>query len=59
LTEVTPVELETERLLLRMWRESDVDAYAGMCADPLVMRLNLESQEIKRSRVSPDLLISC
>lgn len=38
MTEVTPIELETERLLLRMWRESDVDAYADMCADPLVMR---------------------
>jgi RimJ/RimL family protein N-acetyltransferase len=31
-------ELETERLKLRMWRESDLDAYAGICADPLVMR---------------------
>jgi RimJ/RimL family protein N-acetyltransferase len=31
-------ELDTERLRLRMWRESDIDAYAGMCADPLVMR---------------------
>lgn len=32
------VELETERLKLRMWRESDIDAYAEMCADPTVMR---------------------
>ena len=31
-------ELETERLKLRMWRESDLDAFADMCADPLVMR---------------------
>ena len=31
-------ELETDRLKLRMWRESDLDAYADMCADPLVMR---------------------
>jgi RimJ/RimL family protein N-acetyltransferase len=31
-------ELETERLKLRMWRESDLDAYADMCADPAVMR---------------------
>jgi RimJ/RimL family protein N-acetyltransferase len=31
-------ELETERLKLRMWRESDLDAYADMCADPLVVR---------------------
>jgi RimJ/RimL family protein N-acetyltransferase len=31
-------ELETDRLKLRMWRESDLDAYADMCADPMVMR---------------------
>jgi RimJ/RimL family protein N-acetyltransferase len=31
-------ELETERLKLRMWRESDLDDYAAMCADPLVMQ---------------------
>ena len=32
------VELETERLKLRMWRESDLDDYAELTADPLVMR---------------------
>ena len=31
-------ELETDRLKLRMWRESDLDAYAEMSADPAVMR---------------------
>jgi RimJ/RimL family protein N-acetyltransferase len=30
--------LETERLLLREWREADVDEYAAICADPDVMR---------------------
>lgn len=35
---MNPVEIETERLKLRMWRESDLDAYAEMCADPMVMR---------------------
>jgi RimJ/RimL family protein N-acetyltransferase len=35
---LNPVELETDRLKLRMWRESDLDAYAEMCADPMVMR---------------------
>lgn len=30
--------LETDRLLLRMFRETDLDAYADMCADPDVMR---------------------
>lgn len=30
--------LETERLLLRPFRDDDVDAYAAMCADSEVMR---------------------
>lgn len=30
--------LETDRLLLRMWRESDFERHAEMCADPEVMR---------------------
>lgn len=30
--------LQTERLLLRAFRQDDVDAYAAMCADPEVMR---------------------
>ena len=33
------IQLETERLLLRMWREeTDFEPYAEMCADPEVMR---------------------
>src|SRR5713226_8237858 len=28
------IQLETERLLLRMWREDDFGAYAEICADP-------------------------
>ncbi len=31
-------ELETARLVLRSWREEDLDAYAPICADPEVMR---------------------
>ncbi len=31
-------EIETDRLLLRRWREGDLDAYARICADPEVMR---------------------
>ena len=31
-------EIETPRLLMRAWRNSDLDAYAPMCADPEVMR---------------------
>jgi RimJ/RimL family protein N-acetyltransferase len=30
--------IETERLILRGWREDDLDAYAEMMADPEVMR---------------------
>jgi RimJ/RimL family protein N-acetyltransferase len=30
--------LETDRLILRMFRESDLDAYAEMCGDPEVMK---------------------
>ncbi len=32
------IEIETERLLLRGWREGDLEPYARMCADPEVMR---------------------
>jgi RimJ/RimL family protein N-acetyltransferase len=32
------VTLETQRLLLRPFRDTDLDAYAAMCADPDVMR---------------------
>ena len=32
------VSLETERLILRMFREDDAEAYARICADPEVMR---------------------
>ena len=30
--------IETERLVLRDWREEDIATYAAMCADPEVMR---------------------
>ncbi len=32
------VQLETERLILRMWREEDFEPYAEICKDPEVMR---------------------
>jgi len=31
-------EIETDRLLLRRWRDEDLDAYARICADPEVMQ---------------------
>ena len=30
--------IETDRLLLRRWREADLDPYTRICADPEVMR---------------------
>ena len=30
--------LETERLIMRMWREDDFEEYAELCANPEVMR---------------------
>lgn len=42
------VTLETERLLLRMWRESDFEAYARFCADPEVMRYLGEGRPLNR-----------
>jgi RimJ/RimL family protein N-acetyltransferase len=29
--------IETERLILRDWRDEDIDPFAAMCADPVVM----------------------
>ncbi|MCA1661961.1 MAG: GNAT family N-acetyltransferase [Novosphingobium sp.] len=34
---VTDFALETPRLVLRDWREGDLDPFAAMCADPRVM----------------------
>jgi RimJ/RimL family protein N-acetyltransferase len=32
------LELESARLVLRQWRDSDLPEFAQMCADPQVMR---------------------
>jgi RimJ/RimL family protein N-acetyltransferase len=42
------ITLETDRLTLRMLRESDLDAYAEMCADPEVMRYLGDGQPMAR-----------
>src|SRR5213592_2121688 len=42
------VTLETDRLTLRMLRESDLDAYAEMCGDPEVMRYIGDGQPLAR-----------
>jgi RimJ/RimL family protein N-acetyltransferase len=43
-----PVSIETPRLLLRAFRDSDIEAYAAMCADPEVMRYVGERGPLKR-----------
>src|SRR5213592_3324571 len=40
--------LQTDRLTLRMLRESDLDDYAEMCADPEVMRYVGDGQTLVR-----------
>ncbi len=32
------LELESARLVMRPWRDSDLQAFAQMCNDPQVMR---------------------
>lgn len=44
-----PPRLETERLLLREFRGGDLDAYAGMQADPEVMRYIGEGRTLTRN----------
>ncbi len=43
------IVLETERLTLRPFRESDLDGYAEMCADPEVMRFIGERKTMTRA----------
>jgi RimJ/RimL family protein N-acetyltransferase len=41
--------LQTDRLTLRLFRESDLDDYAAMCADPEVMRYLGEGKTFSRA----------
>lgn len=43
-----PREMETERLILRQFRESDLDAFAEICANPEVMRFIGEFKPLDR-----------
>jgi [ribosomal protein S5]-alanine N-acetyltransferase len=42
---------ETARLLVRHFRMNDLDAFAALCADPLVMRFVGDGQPLPRSEV--------
>jgi RimJ/RimL family protein N-acetyltransferase len=42
------VRLETDRLIMRMWKESDFERHAEICADPLVMRFLGEGKSLNR-----------
>lgn len=43
------VELETKRLILRMFREDDFERYASICADPEVTRYLGEGRALTRA----------
>jgi RimJ/RimL family protein N-acetyltransferase len=43
------ITLETDRLILRMFREEDFEPYAKICADPVVMRYLGEGKPLTRS----------
>ena len=49
----TVIELETPRLRLRQWRESDREPYAAMNADPVVMEFfhSLQSRAISDASI--------
>ncbi|SFE93891.1 Protein N-acetyltransferase, RimJ/RimL family [Actinoplanes philippinensis] len=46
------IELRTERLLLRQWRDDDVDALAPMYADPEVMRYIRDGSVLSREETA-------
>lgn len=43
------ITLETQRLILRMWKEDDLEAYASICADPEVMRYLGDGKTLNRA----------
>jgi RimJ/RimL family protein N-acetyltransferase len=47
---VKPPEFETERLLLRGFRDDDLDAWAAICADPEVTRWVGDPDGLSRER---------
>ncbi len=51
----TPIEVTTQRLRLRQWRESDREPYAALNADPAVMRFFAGTQSREASDRSIDM----
>jgi RimJ/RimL family protein N-acetyltransferase len=51
------VILETERLLLRMFRESDLDAWAEICAQEIVMRYISAGKTLSREEAWRDMTL--
>src|SRR3954470_12806767 len=49
------IELRTERLLLRQWRDDDLDALAPMYADPEVMRYIRDGSVLSRQQTAEHL----
>jgi RimJ/RimL family protein N-acetyltransferase len=47
-TSSNSVTIETERLRLRMFRQSDLDGYAAMCGDPEVMKFLGDGKPLTR-----------
>ncbi|HST21783.1 MAG TPA: GNAT family N-acetyltransferase [Blastocatellia bacterium] len=43
------ITLETQRLLLRMWKEDDLEAYSSICADTDVMRYLGDGKTLNRA----------
>ncbi len=55
-TFASPIELRTPRVLLRQWKDSDIDAWAAMNADPEVRRffpavLNRDEAQAEADRI--------
>lgn len=55
--ELGMVTLETERLTLRMFRPSDLEAYAEMCADQDVMRYINDGRTLSREETWRDMAV--
>jgi len=51
--------IQTERLLLREWREADVEPYARICAEPQVMRFLRPQRPLTHAEAAFDVRRLC